>query len=793
MRYLLLIWLFICTNPTFAQKNTLLSGTVKSADEQLLSHTGVEVAGTKIFTHANGQGKFSLNVPSDRITLTFTHPGYKSLTIELDLSEVTSYTRDIIMYPVTLSLDEVSITDKKLAVNNTIFIDPVSSQLLPSPSGNFEAILKTIQGVSVNNELSSQYSVRGGNFDDNLVYINDIEIYRPFLVHNGQQEGLSIINPELIGNVRFSAGGFGAKYGDKLSSVLDIKYSKPDSSELNASAGILGYSATLKYLNKTGSSYLIAGVRQKSNRPILRTRNVNGIYDPYFYDMQFLYHVNFHPKWGISVLSNYNLARFNFTPVDSETKFGTLEEQLKLEIYYDGKEKDRYQALMGGVTLAYKPSDKLNINWINSAFRISEREMFDIKGKYVFNELITGNQSVGANINFANNQLNADIISTEIKAYLQSGRSFFESGVRYQYDEIKDNLNEYSLVDSAGTILPYSDTIAAKNSLGTSRTSGYIQDIITLTPRFTLSAGLRTNYNSRNSETLISPRLGLLFQPAGKPGMRYRVSAGVYNQPGFYREIRDRDGSLNLFSKAQRSIHLLSGADYTFTVLNTAIKFTSEVYYKFFKKLIPYKIDNIHIRYLANQRAGGYATGLDLSLAGQFVKDLESSLRISFMKTSENIENDFYYKKNASGRQIKIMPGYLRRPTDQRINFSVFFQDRLFNNPSNKVHLSMLYGSALPVGPPRTERYRDVFKIPSYKRVDIGFSKDFLDPLIKNKKKNISKYFDSFVLYAGVFNLLANNNTISYLWITDINNNQFAVPNYLSGRQINVKIIAKIK
>lgn len=262
MRYLLLIWLFICTNPTFAQKNTLLSGTVKSADEQLLSHTGVEVAGTKIFTHANGQGKFSLNVPSDRITLTFTHPGYKSLTIELDLSEVTSYTRDIIMYPVTLSLDEVSITDKKLAVNNTIFIDPVSSQLLPSPSGNFEAILKTIQGVSVNNELSSQYSVRGGNFDDNLVYINDIEIYRPFLVHNGQQEGLSIINPELIGNVRFSAGGFGAKYGDKLSSVLDIKYSKPDSSELNASAGILGYSATLKYLNKTGSSYLLAGVRQ---------------------------------------------------------------------------------------------------------------------------------------------------------------------------------------------------------------------------------------------------------------------------------------------------------------------------------------------------------------------------------------------------------------------------------------------------------------------------------------------------------------------------------------------------
>lgn len=764
-----------------------------SSDRQLLSQATIEVSDNKIVTKTNTEGKYSLNLPSEKVTISYTHAGYKPLIVNLDLSGVTFYSNDVILYPISLSLDEVNITDRKQSISSAIFLDPLSSRTLPSPSGNFESILKTVQGVSVNNELSSQYSVRGGNFDGNLVYINDIEIYRPFLVHNGQQEGLSFINPELIGNVRFSAGGFGAKYGDKLSSVLDVKYSKPDSNELNASVGLTGYSSSLKYRNKTGSTYFLAGVRKKSNRSILKSQNVNGIYDPYFYDLQMLYHTDFHPQWGVSILSNYNLSRFNFTPVDSETKFGTLEDQLKLQIYYDGQEKDRYLSVMGGLTLTYKPSDKLNIHWITSTFHINEKEMFDIKGRYVFDQTITGNRAIGTNINYADNKLEADIFSTELKAYLQTGKSFFEGGLRFQNDRINDNLNEYSLVDSSGSIRPLIDSIYTNNRLNTSRISGYIQDILSITPKLTLSAGLRYNYNTRNSETLISPRLGLLFIPSGRSDILYRFSAGVYNQPGFYREIRDIDGSLNLHSKAQRSVHLLSGAVYTFNALGTEMKFTSEVYYKFLRELIPYKIDNIHIRYLANQRAKGYAAGIDFSFAGQFVKDLESSFRVSFLKTSEDIENDFYFKRDGIGRELKIEPGYLKRPTDQRINLSVFFQDRLFNNLSNKVHLTMLYGSALPIGPPGTDRYRDVFNIPSYKRVDIGFSKDFLDPLITNKKKNIAKYFDSFVLYAGIFNLLANNNTISYLWIKDIQNNQFAVPNYLSGRQINLKIIAKIK
>lgn len=793
MRYLLFIWLYICSNYSFAQKNTHLTGVISSSDKQLLDKVTVQVVGTKSGTVSNSEGQYSLSVPPGDVSVSFTHSGYKPVIISLQLSGIRSYNYDVAMVPISLSLDEVNITDERQSIGNTVFLDPLSSSTLPSPSGNFESILKTVQGVSVNNELSAQYSVRGGNFDENLVYINDIEVYRPFLVHNGQQEGLSFINPDLISNVRFSAGGFAAKYGDKLSSVLDVKYSKPDSTEINVTLGVTGYSGALKYLGKKNTSYLLAGVRKKANQSILNSQSVNGIYAPYFYDLQFLYHADFHPKWGVSFLSNYNLSRFHFTPVNSETKFGTLEEQLRLQIYYDGREKDNYQSLMGGVTLTFKPSDRWNINWITSSFRINEKETFDIRGRYIFDQSSTGNQTIGTNINFADNQLEANIFSTEIKTYLQSGKSFFEGGIRYQNDDINDSLNEYSLVDSAGVVLPLTDSILTNNQLSTSRVTGYIQDVISLTRRVTLSGGLRVNYNSRNNETLISPRLGILFQPSGKPHVLYRFSAGVYSQPGFYREIRDIDGSLNLSSKAQRSIHVLSGAVYTLNALGTEMKLTSELYYKFLRDLIPYKVDNIHIKYLANQRAKGYAAGLDLTFSGQFVKDLESSLRVSFMKTSENIENDVYIKRNGVGRDIKIEPGYLKRPTDQRINLSVFFQDRLFNNPSNKVHLSMLYGSALPVGPPGTERYRDVFKIPSYKRVDIGFSKDFLDPLMAGKKKSLGKYFDSLILYAGIFNLLANNNTISYLWIKDIQNNQFAVPNYLSGRQINLKIIAKIK
>ncbi|HEY1025837.1 MAG TPA: TonB-dependent receptor, partial [Sphingobacteriaceae bacterium] len=438
----------------------------------------------------------------------------------------------------------------------------------------------------------------------------------------------------------------------------------------------------------------------------------------------------------------------------------------------------------------------------NSVFRINERETFDVEGHYIFDELESGksatvkaNLASGTRSAHARNHLRADIYSTELKAYLQKGRSYFESGLRYQFDRIDDSLNEYSVIDTAGDTSAgrgLSDVVSSENQVSTSRISFYMQDVVAINSRLTLSAGVRGNFNTGNREFLLTPRVSLAFQPQN-PDVTYRFAAGSYSQPSFYREMRMFNGQLVHNTRAQRSVHFLAGLDRSFVKLNTRIKFTSEVYYKALSDLVPYKIENLRVRYLADQRAKGYAAGVDLSFSGELVKDMESSFRLSLMKTMEDIEGDFFNRTTASGSTERVEPGLLKRPADQRINASVFFQDKLFNSPSNKVHLTLLYGSSLPVGPPQTERYRDVFKIPAYKRADIGFSKDFLDASLQRRSAKLNKYFSSFILYAGVFNLLDNNNTVSYLWLKDAYDNQYAIPNYLSGRRLNVKLIAGFK
>ncbi len=657
-------------------------------------------------------------------------------------------------------------------------------------------------GVSTNNELSSQYSVRGGNFDENLVYVNDVEVYRPLLVRNGQQEGLSFINPELAGQVKFSAGGFEARYGDKLSSVLDVKYARPDSFSLTASAGLSGTSLTIKAPFK--NSYLLTGIRYKRNQNILNTQQVAGSYQPDFSDYQILYNKELNPKLSFSIFGNYNLSNFSLIPKSRETIFGTSDEVLRLQIEYEGKEVDRYETFMGAYTMVYKLSDKLNFKWINSAFRITEKEEFDIAGEYIFDELEAGpgdtnfgkvraNRGIGSNLDYARNKLQSTIYSTELRAYKQFSKSYSESGIRFQRDEIKDNLNEFTVIDSAGYTIPnkagaliLTDVVNAQNAVGTNRVSGFLQNTFELSPDLTLAAGIRGYYNSYTKETLVSPRVSLAYQPKNRDDLLIRFSTGVYNQQPFYRELRNFDGSLITNAKSQRSVHFLTGADYVFKGLGTHVKFTSEVYYKSLSRLTPYKIENLRIRYFADQESKGYAAGADFSLSGEFVKDLESSFRLSLMKSAEDIKGDYDAVKNTE-------PGYLKRPTNQLINFSAFFQDRLLKIPTYKVHLNLLYGTALPTGPPRTQRYQDVFKIPAYRRVDIGFSKDFVDPESAYVPPFLKKYFQSLIAYAEVFNLLDINNTVSYFWIKDVTNHQYAIPNFLTSRQINVKIIAKLK
>ena len=809
MRYKLAAFFLFLPCFLFAQSSALLTGRVLNEKSLPLNGVNVRVLNSDIAVQTDREGLYALSIPLSKAVIVFSRIGYKTMSLELGLVPGQNNKQDVVLFPDLRTLDEVRIKGDEINSTNILGIDPALLKSLPSASGNFESILKMLPGVSSNNELSSQYSVRGGNFDENLVYVNDVEIYRPLLIRNGQQEGLSFINPELASQVKFSAGGFEARYGDKLSSVLDVKYLKPDSTAITASLGLLGNSLTLKLPGKR--NYFLAGIRLKNNRSLLNTQDVRGSYRPEFSDYQAIYGGNFNKKISYSLSANYNLSNFTLEPESRETKFGTFNEVLRLQVDYQGKEADRYESLMGAFTMLYKPSSTLNFKWINSAFRITEQERFDIEGRYIFDEIETdfanpdfgnvrANRGIGANLDYARNKLKAGIYSTEIRAFKQFRKSFIESGIRFQADDFRDHLNEYQVIDSAGYILPVdggslnlTDVVFATNHVTTQRFSGFVQNSIQLSSRMSVVAGLRANYSSFTKEFLLSPRVNLAYQPNGENDLLIRASAGAYHQQPLYREFRRFDGSLNKDAKAQRSWHFLSGVDYSFEGLGTRLKLSSELYYKHLRNLTPYKIENLRIRYLADQQSKGYAAGVDFSLSGRFVRDLESSFRLSFMKTAEDIKDDFYFGEDAQGNSLKFEPSYLNRPSDQRVNFSVFFQDRLLNSPSYKVHLTMMYGGAMPVGPPGTTRYRDVFKIPAYKRVDIGFSKDFMES--KNKKETgfFNRYFESLVAYAEIFNMLNINNTVSYLWIKDVNNNQYAVPNYLTSRQFNFRIIAKMR
>ncbi|TKC10327.1 TonB-dependent receptor [Pedobacter polaris] len=806
--YLLILAFVLGFTFVNAQPLVRVTGKILDPKSNPLQQVTVSVLGQQESTLTDLNGDYTIYSKTTSFSLKFNLLGYKPVISKVNEKAAGRIVIDLILIPNINELEQVTVTNKQNQLSNTSTINIADLSSLPSVSGNFEAILKTLPGVSTNNELSSQYSVRGGNFDENLIYVNDVEISRPILIRNGQQEGLSFINGDLVTRAKFSAGGFEARYGDKLSSVLDVKYDRPDSNQIVLTTGFLGTSFSAKHV--ADKSFFLAGLRYKNNSSVLNKQDNKGSYNPNFADAQLLYQYNFSDKFSLSALGNFNIGQFKLIPEDRETQFGTLSTQLRLNIAYNGQEIDSYRTAGAAVTATFSPQPNLVIKWINSYFNTKERERFDIEGRYIFDELETGlssnrftsvriNRGIGTYLNYARNSLNSQTLSSEIKADQNFDNHVFSWGIRFEKSRFKDELSEYHLTDSAGYILPYDSkkfyleqSIQKANEIDIDNYSAFAQDSYSLSKNTTLQLGVRGSYNSLTEQLLVSPRLLLAYRPTNNKQI-IRFTAGIYQQAPTYRSIRAFDGNLNLTQKAQRSYNSSIGFDYAFDGLGTRLKFSSEAYFKYSDRLVPYIIDNVRIKYLSSETAKGHTYGADFSIGGEFVKDLVSYFRISFMKANQDIIGDSYVMKNAVGQQTTIYPGYLKRPTDQRINFSVFFQDRLLKSPTYKVHLTMLYGSRLPIGAPQSDHYSDDFQIPAYKRVDIGFSKDFLDDFALRKPKLLEKYFNSFTAYIEVFNLLNINNTVSYLWLKDVDNIQYAVPNYLTGRQFNFKLILKFK
>ncbi len=700
-------------------------------------------------------------------------------------------------------------------------LNPKDAMIAPSLTEGVSDILITQPGVSSSNEMSSQYSVRGGNFDENLIFVNDIEIYRPFLVSTAQQEGLSFVNSAMVSSILFSAGGFGAQYGDKMSSVLDVKYRTPTEFSGSFSASLLGADLSFGGVAANNKLTYLVGARYKTNSYLLNSLETQGEYQPEFMDIQTLITYKLSSKWDLSFLGYYANNKYKVVPENRETDFGTFQEVIRFKVYFDGNETDRSEMYQGGLTLGFSPNKSTYLKLILSAFNTNESETYDIQGQYWIGQAeaddaesdneygdAVQSQGVGTYLLHARNYFKASVISAEHKGSIVRDKGIFKWGLRYQHQIIDDKLREWEMVDSAGYSLPnptgtpgsstpdnpnfeLTDFVSANNNLTTNKIAAYVSNqwnfVRNNKDEITLTAGLRANYWDFNSEFLLAPRVNFSYKPSKKPNLVFRFATGIYYQTPFYREMRDVTGSINYDIKSQKATHFIAGTDLRFTSWGRPFIFTTEAYYKILDNLIPYYTENVRVRYLSNETAKGYATGIDFKVYGEFVKGIDSWISLSVMQSKEDIYNDFYYTADS----VRVEPDYLPRPADQRVNFSIFFQDYIPNYPYLKMHLRLMYNTGLPFGPPDSEPYQRTLRMPDYRRVDIGFSYQFINEGTTFGAKNPLKGFKNMWISLEVFNLLQIYNTVSYIWIKDINNRQYAVPNYLTPRLLNIKLIAE--
>lgn len=777
-----------------------ITGQITDEKNEPLEFATIRIQGTALGATSCLDGKYTISAPdADTIRIVYTCLGYDEAHRKL-IEPKGNVTLNVKMTPASYTLGGIEVTEYQKQTGAIQKIDASSYKLAPDASGNgIESMITTMAGVSSGNEMSSQYNVRGGSYDENSVYINGLEVYRPQLVSSGQQEGLSIINPDMVGAVSFSTGGFPARYDDRMSSVLDITYRQPESFEGSAAISLMGGSLSIGSASRKFSQ--LHGLRYKSNSSLLSSMEDKGEYDPRFFDYQTSMTYKFNDKWNVNFLGNIAINNYKFVPESRSTNFGTSTDAKQFKVYFDGQEKDKFETWSGALSLTYRPNKANEFALLASGFMTNELVAYDISGEYWLDQAgtsgdasgggaIGGELGVGRYHEHARNRLKASVLGLDLRGATGVNNHNLSYGFSLKHRSIFDRTREWELRDSAGFSLPADPdalkviyNLDSRHDISINNLAFYAQDawrISSSTGFFNINGGIRLSYTDFNKEFLFSPRISIGFVPDKSPQWSFRFATGLYYQSPFYREFRmpvtDSEGNtvimLNDKIKSQRSIHFIAGADYTFRAFDRPFKLSGEAYYKVLGNLIPYEIENLKLVYSGINSSSGHATGLDMKLFGQFVPGSDSWISFSLMNTSQNLN------------RVKVP-----LPSDRRYSFALFFTDYFPKFPRLKFNLRGIFSDGLPVTAPRSTRDKWYFRAPAYKRVDIGLAYGLVTPSKDGEiRTGLAKTFKSMWLGLDIFNLLDISNVSGYYWVTDVNNIQYAVPNYLTRRQLNVRL-----
>ena len=818
-QYVSVFFLFLASLNLSAQ-TARIRGVILDKNNQPVEN--VNVSCLNVISQSNSNGFYDLKVPENqKVKVIFTHVSLKKISMSFTFNANEQKEFNPVMSDQEEQMGEIIVSaNNRRIIQGVTAIEPEIIRKIPGANAGIENILKSLPGVNSNNELSTQYAVRGGNYDENLVYVNEIEVYRPFLIRSGQQEGLSFTNTDLVQNVDFSAGGFQAKFGDKLSSVLNITYRKPIQFGASLEASFLGGSLAFDAVSKDKKWSAVTGIRYRNNSLLVNSQETQTNFTPSFADFQTNINYQSSARWQWSFLGNISQNKYQYQPLTRQTNFGTIDNPLALTVFYQGQEKDKYDTYFGAIKTTFNVSDNFTLKFIGSAFHTLEQEYFDIFAQYRLGEVdanigsetfgeVSFTRGIGSQLNHARNDLDALIVNTEIKGFHDWKESQIEWGAKYTRESIRDRVIEWEVIDSAGFSLnppildfvkndqPYSpytgplvpyQNIRATNFNTINRFSGYGQwslKSLIGSSEVWYNAGVRLHNwevlgadTATRSQTTFSPRAQFAIKPNWDKDMLFRFSGGLYHQPPFYRELRDAAGIVQPNTKAQQSIHLVVSNDFSFKMWSRPFKLVSELYYKSLTNVNTYTIDNVRLRYAANNDATAFAQGLDLRLNGEFVPGTESWISFGYLKTEENSNNR----------------GFIARPTDQRLKFALLFQDYMPNIPSIKLYLNLVYNTGLPGGSPSyTDPYLYQNRLNDYRRVDVGFSKVFIDNTSGEIKNKLFKDFKELAVGLEIFNLFNNQNAITNTWVRDVySKNQYAIPNYMTTRVFNIKLTAKL-